>query len=199
MTGVASGRVREVAPPAWPALMLALLALLAALSVVQGIVDVVIPVARGEAPFGFLFAQTERFGPAFFVAYVFLHNLGLACLVPGFGFVAARYERRTHNRFLIGILLTGSVVVSLFVALEFVLQASERFDLPTALVIFFAEASSILAVALSATRELKGFVPTRKYEWSLVTPFRNLAVPLGYAVVTLVLVCLFEAWVVLQG
>lgn len=189
---------RHASPPAWPSVMLAALALLATLSVAQGLVDVAIPVLRGEAPFGFLFEQTARHGPAFLVGYVFVHNLGLACLVPGFGFVAARFERSTRNRFLIGVLLAGAVACSLIVGLEFILDARERFDLPAALTIFFAEAASVLAVAVPAARELKGFIPTPRYGWSLVTPFRRLGVPLAYAATMLLLVSVVEAWTILH-
>lgn len=197
MANVTSGLTRRIHAPSWPTAMLGALAVLATLSIFQGIIDVVLPVLRGESPFGFLFAQTERFGPGFFIGYVFVHNLGLACLVPGYGFLAAWFERHTANRFLIGIVLAAAVACSLAVALEFILQASHRFDLPTAMTIFFAEASAVLAVAVPAARELKGFVPTRRYEWSLITPFRNLGVPLGYAATILVLVSLVEAWTVL--
>lgn len=199
MTNVTPGVVRHPSPPAWPGLMLGSLCVLATLSLCQGVIDVVLPVVLGEAPFRFLFLQTERFGPAFLVGYIFLHNLGLACVVPGYGFLAAWFERRTANRFLIGVLLAAAVAVSLFGTLQFVLEASERFDLPTSLAIFFAEAAAVLAVAVSGARELKGFVPTRRYEWSLVTPFRNLGVPLAYAFTMLLMVSLFEAWTILHG
>lgn len=197
MTNVTSGLARNAAPPAWPTVMLALLCVLATLSLCQGVVDVVLPVMLGEAPFQFLFEQTARFGPGFLVGYIFLHNLGLACVVPGYGFLAAWFERRTTNRFLIGVLLAASVAVSLFGTLQFVLEASEMFNLPTALAIFFAESAAVLAVAVAGARELRGFIPTRRYEWSLVTPFRNLGVPLAYAVTVLLAVSLFEAWTIL--
>lgn len=197
MATVTTGTVRSVTPPLWPTLMLGSLAILATLAIFQGVIDVVLPVVQGAEPFGFLFDQTTRLGPGFFIGYVFVHNLGLACLVPGYGFLAAWFERRTPNRYLIGLVLATSVACSLVVALEFILQASERFDLPTALAIFFAEAAAVLAVAVPAARELRGFIPTRTYEWSLVTPFRNLRVPLAYAVITLVVVSAIEAYVVL--
>lgn len=187
----------QAMPPVWPTLMLAFFAVTATVSILQGIVDVVLPAMNGEDPFTFLFDQTSRFGPAFFVGYVFLHNLGLACLVPGYGFLAAWFERKTANRFVIGILLAGAVAAALLVGMQFIFQASERFDLPTAMTIFFAEAAAVLAVAVPAAKELRGFIPTRTYEWSLVTPFRNLGVPLAYAVVTLAIVSGLEAWTIL--
>lgn len=198
MANVAPTLARHASPPSWPTFMLAVLAALATLSVCQGVVDVLVPVLRGEEPFGFLFAQTARFGPLFLVGYVFVHNLGLACLVPGFGFLAAPFERSTRNRFIIALLLAGAVACSLVVALELILQARGRFDLPAALTIFFAEAAAVLAVALPAARELKGFVPTPRYGWSLVTPFRRLGVPLAYATTVLLLATLVEAWTILH-
>lgn len=199
MASVTPPATVRVTPPSWPTAMLGLSAVLATLSLAQGIVDVAIPAITGTEPFGFLFEQTERVGPAFLIGYVFVHNLGLACLVPGYGFLAAWFERRTANRFIIGVLLASAVITSLLVALQFVLTARERFDLPTALTIFFVEAAAVLAVAVPAARELRGFVPTRRYEWSLVTPFRRLAVPLTYACVMLAAVSIVEAWTILRA
>ena len=184
-------------PPRWPALVLVAFCVLATLSLAQGIVDVVLPVSRGEQAFGFLFSMTERHGPSFFVAYIFLHNLGLACLVPGFGFVAAYYEKKTVNRGLIGLLLTGAVVMSLLVAIHFIVSAPDRFDLPLASALLVGEACGVLALAVAAAAQLRGFVPTRRYEWSLVTPFRQLGIPFAYSAILLLLMSLFEAWAVL--
>lgn len=177
--------------------MLGFFAVLATLSLLQGIVDVVLPVLQGERAFGFLFSMTERFGPAFFVSYIFVHNLGLACLVPGYGFVAAWFERRTVNRFLIGILLTGAVVAALLVAVQFVLSAPEQFELPLALALLVGESCGVLALAVASAQELRGFVPTPAYEWSLVTPFRRLTVPLGYSALVLLILSVWEAFAVL--
>lgn len=173
--------------------MLALFAVLATLSVAQGIVDVVLPTIRGEEPFGFLFRAYAAFGPAFLWAYVFVHNLGLACLVPGFGFLAAPFERRTENRRIIGLLLAGAVVGSLLTALQYMLTARERFDLLYTLPLFVGEALAVLVLALAAARELKGFVPTRRYEWSLVAPFRRLRVPFLAATLLLAALGALEA------
>ncbi|HEX2021089.1 MAG TPA: hypothetical protein VHH36_00125, partial [Candidatus Thermoplasmatota archaeon] len=120
---------RAAVVPRWPTAVLALCAVTATLSILQGVVDVVLPALQGEEPFGFLLRATEAYGPAFFIAYVFVHNLGLACLVPGFGFLAAWFERKTRNRTLIGVLLAGAVVASLLVALQYLLLAHDRFDL----------------------------------------------------------------------
>lgn len=187
----------NVAPPRWPTWVLAFFAVMATISLIQGWVDVVLPVFRQEPSFGLLFELTERYGAPFFVAYIFAHNLGLACLVPGYGFLAAWFERRTVNRFVIGVLLTAAVVASIIVAVHFILNAPEHFHLPLALALLVGESCGVLALAIAAARELRGFVPTPVYEWSLVTPFRNLKVPFGYAALLLFVLSVWEAYAVL--
>lgn len=194
---MAKAVARPARPPQWPTVMLGFFAVLATVSLLQGWVDVVLPVFRGGPMFGFLFAMTERFGMPFFIGYIFVHNLGLASLVPGYGFLAAWFERRTVNRFVIGILLAAAVLVSVLVAANFVLGARERFDLPLALALLVGETCGVLALAIAGARELRGFVPTRAYQWALVTPFRNLRVPLGYSVILLLILSVWEAWAVL--
>lgn len=189
--------VPQARPPRWPLALLALFGVLATLALAQGIVDVVVPTLRGEEPFGFLFGMTEAWGMPFFTAYIFLHNVGLASIVPGFGFIAARFERKTSNRYVIGLLLLGAVVVSILVAAQFVVMESARFDLPVAATLLVGEACGVLALSWAAARELKGFVPTRAYEWSLVTPFRNLRVPLAYSFSLLLILSVWEAYAVL--
>lgn len=184
---------RVTRPPRWPTAMLALFAILATVSLLQGWVDVVLPVVRGEPMFGFLFAMTERFGMPFFALYIFVHNLGLASLVPGYGFLAAWFERRTVNRFIIGILLAVAVLVSILVAANFVLGAHERFDLPFALALLVGEACGVLALAIAGARELRGFVPTPAYDWSLIQPFRNLRTPFLASAAVLAILSLVEA------
>lgn len=179
--------------------MLGVFAVLATLSVLQGFVDVLIPAVRGEDPFGFLFQATQRFGPWFFTAYIFVHNLGLACVVPGFGFVAAWFEKRTENRATIGLLLVGAVVASLLTAAAYLAQASARFDLAVSIPLLLGEALGVLVLALAAARELRGFVPTPRYEWSLVRPFRRLRLPLLASVLVLGALSLVEAYAVLSA
>lgn len=177
--------------------MLALFAVLATVSVLQGIVDVVVPTVRGERPFGFLFEASRLFGPWFFGAYVFLHNLGLACLVPGYGFVAAWFEKRKANRTLIGVILAVAVVFTLVTALAYIVRAPERFDLRVSIPLFLGESAAVLFLTVAAARELRGFVPTRVYEWSLIDPFRRLRTPFVAAVVLLAALAAVEAAAVL--
>lgn len=177
--------------------MLGIFALVALVSLVQGFLDVVIPTARGEAPFGLLFQESQRFGPVFFAAYIFVHNLGLATLVPGFGFVAARFERKPKNRGLIGILLVGAVVAALGVALLYILRAPDRFNLVVSSCLFAGESVAVLALGVTAALELRGFVPTRKLGWSLVKPFRTLVLPAIVSAALLALLAVVETRAVL--
>ena len=183
--------------PRWPTALLALFAVLATVSLLQGVVDVVLPTLRGERPFGFLFEASSRFGPAFFGAYIFVHNLGLACVVPGYGFLAAWFEKRTANRALIGVILAGAVAFSLLTALAFIARAPERFHLAVTIPLFVGEAASVLVLTVLAARELRGFVPTRTYDWALLTPFRRLRTPFMASAAFLAVLAAYETAVVL--
>lgn len=186
----------ERTPPRWPTVMLALFAILATLSLLQGIADLVIPTLTGERPFGFLFQMTEQYGAPFFIAYIFIHNLGLACLVPGYGFLAAYYERKTANRALVGWLLAGSVLSTLLVAAQFIFTMP-GFHMATSLALLVGEAAGVMALAVASAIELRGFVPTREYRWALVKPFNALKVPFAYSVAVLLLLSVVEAYTVL--
>jgi hypothetical protein len=189
-------RVGYTAAPRWPHWMLGAMATFGALSLAQGFVDVVIPALTGAEPFRFLMGWTDRLGYGFFAAYLFVHNFGLACVVPGFGFLASKYEAHTTNRERIGMILLGAVLVSLLVGLEYLLQAAWRFDLPFALTLFAVEALAVLLLAFPSARLMRGFVPTRTYSWALVTPFRRLRLPLVVCVVLLMATSLVETAVV---
>ena len=178
--------------------MLAIFALLAVLSLAQGVVDVVVPSIRGTAPFGLLFAWTARFGPAFLIAYLFVHNLGLACLVPGFGFFAARFERNPRNRGVIAVLLLGAVIVTLGVAALYMIRAPERFDLTVSIPLFAGEVASVLALGVTAAMELRTFIPTRRVSWSLVTPLRAVGLAALVVASLLLLLATVEARAVLH-
>lgn len=184
-------------PPRWPLAMLTLFALLALASLAQGVVDVVLPTIRQEPPFGLLFRETQRYGPAFFAVYIFVHNLGLACLVPGLGFLAARFERRKENRAIIGALLVGAVVAALVVAALYIARTPERFDLKVSIPLFFGEAAGVLALGVCAALQLRGFIPTRRLGWSLVAPFRTLVLPALVSAGLLALLAAVEARAVL--
>lgn len=172
--------------------MLAVMAGLGAISIVQGFVDVVLPALWGQEPFALLYRATEVLGPGYFGAYLFVHNLGLACVVPGFGFLASRYEKQTTNRARIGMILLGAVLVSLLVALEYLIQAAERFDVAFAMALFTLEACAVLLLAFPSALQLRGFVPTRVYSWALITPFRRLRVPMVTSAFLLVLASIAE-------
>lgn len=185
------------APPRWPVALLALFAALAVVSLAQGIVDVVVPTIRHQRPFGLLFALGQSYGAAAFGAYIFVHNLGLASLVPGLGFLAARFERNPRNRPLIAALLVGAVVSALLVAALYLIRTPERFDLRVAIPLFLGEAMAVLALAVTAALELRRYVPTRKVAWSLVTPFRTLVVPAVVSALLLALLAYVETRAIL--
>gem|GEM_PF-3837193 len=172
--------------------MLGLFALVAVVSLVQGMVDVVIPTIHQEPPFQLLFRESERYGPLFFGAYIFVHNMGLATLVPGFGFVAARLEKKPKNRTWIAILLVGAVIAALAVAALYIARTPDRFRLAVSIPLFLGESVSVLALGVTAALELRGFVPTRKLGWSLVKPFRTLALPALVSAALLVVLAVVE-------
>jgi len=147
---------------------------LAALSLIQGIIDTMAPSLSGGEPFSLLFDNAVRFGPGFLAVYIYLHNLGLACLVPGFGFIAAWFERHTPNRARIGALLVIAVFASLLTALYYIATRSEMFTVSFALALFVAEATAVLVLAVPAAYELKDFVPTPAYGWALHDPYVRL-------------------------
>lgn len=179
--------------PRWPERMLVVCGWLASVSILQGVVDVVIPALQGREPFALLYDMEAKFGPWFLALWVFMHNLGLACLVPGIGFLAARFERRTELRGHIGVLLAGAVILSLAFALQYILVARERFNLAFALPLYTAEAFVVLVTSVVAARELWGFVPTRAYGWSLISPFRRVGVTLAAAAIVLAALAVGEA------
>lgn len=199
MAAIDATRYAHRQAPNWPMVLLALCAVMATLSLAQGIVDLVIPTLQNEEPFGFLFGAANAFGPNFLIVYIFIHNFGLACLVPGVGFLAAFYEKKTVNRGVIGILLAGAVILSLLIALQYLIQAKERFDLSIAIPIYVGEALTVLAMSIASAMELRGFVPTRRYQWALVTPFRRLALVLATTAAVLALLATLETYVLYQA
>ncbi|MFA5861232.1 MAG: hypothetical protein WDA16_06005 [Candidatus Thermoplasmatota archaeon] len=198
MSNVTAASPRQVALPRWPGAILAFLACLGTISLMQGVFDIVIPSLTGQQPFGFLFQMTAILGPVFFTLYVFIHNLGLACIVPGFGFAAVWLEKKKHNRKHIATLLSGAVIVGLLVGLEFLLQASDRFDLARVLPLFVIESAGVLLLVVPSARELRTLVPTRTYEWSLLAPLQALAVPLIMSSAVLAAASAYETWLVLH-
>lgn len=174
------------------------MAVLGGISIVQGIIDVVIPALTGGEPFAWLFKWTEALGPGFLTAYLLVHNLGLACIVPGFGFLASYFEKHTSNRQRIGLILLGAVLVSLFVALEYLIQAADRFDLAFALALFTLEALAVLLLAFPSALHMRGFVPTPAYGWALVTPFRRLLPAMAASFLLLVAASLVETLHILR-
>lgn len=165
--------------------LLGVLAAVATLSLAQGFVDVVLPAWTGQRPFGILFSLASRYGSLFLVGWIFIHNLGLACVVPGYGFMAGWWERDPRNRRHIGLLLAGAVFGTLILSGALMLRERDRFNLAFALPIFVAEALAVSFLAVAAAREVRAYVPTGERGWSLVTPMRRLGPPLVASVLLL--------------
>lgn len=140
-------------------ILLGVLAFFATESLLQGIVDVTLPFARHEEPFRFLFAQTQLWGPGFFFLYVFVHNLGLACMVPAYGVLGGWFERRRMNRLAIGALLFAAVLASLAMSLAWMLHDAERFDMGFAIPLYVAESAAVIVPAALGAREVARWEP----------------------------------------
>lgn len=167
--------------------MLGLFAGLALASILQGLLDVTLPGARGQEPFALLYSATSVLGPLFYFAYVLVHNLGLACIVPGFGFLAAWFERGALQRRVIGGLLVGGVASGLVLTLAALLRAADRFNFRVAIPLYIGEAVSVLLLAGLAARELARFDPQQGYG-----PIIALRWPLAVSAMLLALLAALE-------
>lgn len=169
---------------------------LAAASLVTGVVDVLVPVLAGEEPFAVLDVLVRELGPAYLFFHVFVHNLGLACIVPGAGLLAAKYEKSPRGRRLAAMILFGAVVLSILIAAEYLVQARERFDLAIVAPLIMVEAFGVLALAWRGYRVVRDFRPTPKIAWSLVHPTRELAPWFAGSAIVLALAALVEVGVI---
>lgn len=151
------------------------MATLAGLSVATGIMDVLVPVLRGEEPFTPLMRLVDHYGPGYLFIHILVHNLGLACLVPGVGLVAATFEKDKGKRVLAARILFVTVILSLFVAFQYLLQARERFDLTLVIPLLAVEAFAVSLLAWRGFLVVRAFVPTPRAGWSFVHPARELA------------------------
>lgn len=126
-------------------------------SLLQGVVDVGLPMSRGETPFAFTFALMERLGPGVLFLSILVHNLGLAGLLPGVGFLAAMLEPNARMRAWIPRILFAALLVSMASAFTFMFVGSGHFDLRFSLPLFLAEATAVVGVALMAYDQFSRF------------------------------------------
>ncbi|MHB8605933.1 MAG: hypothetical protein ACYDCK_11830 [Thermoplasmatota archaeon] len=169
-------RAEDVArrPPRRATVFTAILLGLALASLATGILDVALPVLQGEPPFSSLFATVSYLGYPYLFLHIFVHNFGLACLVPGVGLAGASLERTQQRRVLIAIILLGAVILGLLAAVEYILE-SGRFDLPVALALLALESLGVLTLAFAGYRVVRDHKPTPRIGWSLVHPSLELA------------------------
>lgn len=168
-------RLQNRHPPRSPVVFVAVMAALAVLSIITGIVDIVLPKFTGEEPFALLYRAVAVLGPAYLFVHILVHNAGLACLVPGIGLLALSFERDRRMRVLGARILFATSVVALLVAFQFLLQASEKFDLALALPLLAVEGAAVLLLSWRGYRALREFVPTPRKSWAFVHPARELA------------------------
>jgi len=164
-------------PPRAPVAFIVMLALLAGAGLATGIEDVAIPSLTGKPLFEGLREIVERGGPlgyAYLFLHILIHNLGIACLVPGVGFIAAHFEKCPEKRRLIGPILGAGVLLAMSTASLWVIM--EGVYSSTAILVFFAlECAGVLLLTWAGMRALRGYVPTRKWGWSLFEPASRLA------------------------
>lgn len=183
-------------PPRAPVVFLGVMLALGAACLATGVVDVLLPVLAGEEPFTVLQLLVEELGPAYLFFHIFVHNLGLACIVPGAGLLAARYEKSAKGRKLAALILLVAVVLALLIAIEYLIQARERFDLAIVAPLIMVEAFGVLALAWRGYRVVSTFRPTPKIGWSLVHPARELAPWFAGSAIVLALAALVEVGVI---
>lgn len=169
----------------WEPLFFAgLLLFLALIGLATGILDIAIPTLNGEPIFSNLEAAVARWGFLYLFFHVFLHNLGLACIVPGIGLLAAHLEPNPRLRRAIGPILALAVALSLGVAATWVVRSGAYVN-ETVLLIFGLEAAGVILLTAVGLRALSGYVPTPTAGWSLHHPTHRLA---PYLVVTSIII-----------
>jgi len=168
-----------------------LLFVLATVGLATSVVDVAIPALTGRPPFGLLLAHTDRHGPAYFAAHVFLHNLGIAALVPGLAFFAMRLERDARARRLIPSLLLAASVVAVGAGVARVATDPRLLALPLTGPLLALEAQAVLALAFAGHAEARRHEPGGALGESLAPSARRLALPFLLATGTLAV----AAWI----
>ncbi|MHB8584967.1 MAG: hypothetical protein ACYDDF_03920 [Thermoplasmatota archaeon] len=143
--------------------------------------DIAYPAITGAPKFAALESLALNLGPAYLFLHIFLHNLGLAALVPGVGLFAASFERNPTRRRVIGWILAGAVIVSLLVAAELIFIRGWESMILT-LPLLAAESTAVIILTLAGVRVLRDFVPTRRPDWAWVDPARQLAPYVAVAV-----------------
>ena len=170
-------------------LLAACLALLAAASLAQGWLDVALPRARGERPFAFTGGLAEAHGPGALYLGILLHNLGLAGILPGMGFLLAMREPRPRLRRAIPAILLAALVLALANTLAMLLAGARHggLDLRFPLALYLAEATAVLGVGLLAHRAFRRWPDAPPDRAAVGRAFRGMGAALFAAAVGLAL------------
>lgn len=171
-------------PPLVPAVVVCALLTLSLWAIASGLLDLVVPRLADAQDFEGVQRAANLAGPAGLGAYVLLHNLGLAALVPGVGLVACALEPSPRRRRLVAAILLAAVVVSLLVATELVIRRG-YWRLPIVLPLLVLESAAVLMVAIASYRALASYVPTPRPEWSWIIPLHKIAAYFAIAVIAL--------------
>ena len=164
-----------------PLAQVALLAALATAAIAQGVADFSGAALLGKPLFGFTNGIAERFGAAGLFVAILAHNLGLAALIPGIGYLAARWERTSAGRLLVGRVLLIGLVSAMGAGLFYVLAGPGDFSLGIALPILAGEAFAVLFVAQRAHAQFARFRAAPPDAGALGEAMRQVRVPLLFA------------------
>lgn len=170
---------------------------LATLSLFQGVVDIALPLSRGETPFGFTFGLMHKLGPGILFLSILVHNLGLAGLLPGLGFLAAMLEPNPRARRLIAPILLLALLLSMGTAVSAIFAGPGDFDLRFSLPLFLAEATAVLAVAFVSYGEFRRFLPRAPGRRDVARAFEAVAVPVFVSALGLIVLAVLETLVIL--
>lgn len=172
-----------------------LLATLATASILQGIADFGGALLLGAPLFGFTTTIADHFGPLGLYLAIFGHNLGLACLMPGIGYLAARAERTKNGRRFLGRLLLSALGLAMAAGLIYILRGPGHFTLGIALPILAGEAVAILYVGWLAHAQFARFDEHPPNETTLREALAHTRTPLLYAATALALLAAAEVYI----
>lgn len=170
---------------------------LGVLSLFQGIVDVALPLSRGERPFAFTFGLMGILGPGGLFLSILVHNLGLAGILPGLGYLAAMLEPNDRARGLIPRILFVALVASMGTAFTYMFLGSGEFDLRFSLPLFLAEATAVLSVAVVTYDQFPRWTATQPDRARVAQAFEAVSVPVFVAAVGLIVLALLETLAVM--
>jgi hypothetical protein len=122
------------------------------LSVVTGIYDVLLPALAGARPFYHLAKFLDAFGYFYLYLHIYVHNLGLACLLPAVGLMAMYYEKKTQFRPLILNVLAFTSLIALYSGLIYMdIEVTRRM-----LIVFVFETEGMMIMTIGSYSFMHG-------------------------------------------